>query len=64
MWPGETRLTYGASVTQCLSMQASEAGLRILKAGGNAMDAAIAIAAALNGESTLVCAVSCRAIWA
>lgn len=45
-------------------MQASEAGLRILKAGGNAMDAAIAIAAALNGESTLVCAVSCRAIWA
>lgn len=30
---------------------ATEAGLRILRAGGNAADAAVAVAAALNGEA-------------
>lgn len=29
---------------------ASEIGMRILKAGGNAADAAVAVAAALNGQ--------------
>ena len=36
----------------CTQPLAAEIGLSVLKAGGNAVDAAVAVAAAMNGEDT------------
>ena len=48
---------YGRNgMVACTQPLAADAGLTILKAGGNAVDAAVAVAAAMNGAN--VCASS------